>query len=234
MASQTVSLLIMISLLQAAKYYKELPHQKEAWDYLTSLLTATELEKFAKLYRSAPVAEWLIPINLISQRDVKGDLNRDGRPDWYQTCNVTSVAMVVNFYKGLKVTPTDIDKLIVRRQGSRYSHANLAWALSHYSITSKFSTSTLTSNIIESIKSGNPVIWSNKLTSGGHIAVLSGWNETKQAFRIHDPYGEPTMVNGKWQYKDIRKPYWLSLASFNNSGMNGTNASGHWAHLLNN
>lgn len=226
----------MISLQNAAKYYKELPHQQEAWDYLTSLLTPTELEKFAKLYRSAPVTktEWLIPINLISQRDVKGDLNKDGRPDWYQTCNVTSVAMVVNFYKGFKLTPTDIDNLIVRRQGSRYSHANLAWALSHYSITSKFSTSTPTDKIIDSIKSGNPVIWANKLTDGGHIVVLSGWNEAKKAFRIHDPYGEPTIVNRKWQYKDIRKPYWLSLDSFNKSGMNGPNASGHWAHLLTN
>jgi hypothetical protein len=42
-----------IKLIDAAKYYKELPHQLAAWNWLQDQLTKEQLDEFAELYRSA-------------------------------------------------------------------------------------------------------------------------------------------------------------------------------------
>lgn len=42
-----------IKLIDAAKYYKELPHQLAAWNWLQEQLTKKQLDEFAELYRSA-------------------------------------------------------------------------------------------------------------------------------------------------------------------------------------
>ena len=41
-----------IKLKDAAKYYKEEPHQTKAWDWLEERLTAKELEGFQRMYRN--------------------------------------------------------------------------------------------------------------------------------------------------------------------------------------
>lgn len=41
-----------IKLIDAAKFYKELPHQIEAWNWLEKQLTSQDLEEFANKYRS--------------------------------------------------------------------------------------------------------------------------------------------------------------------------------------
>jgi hypothetical protein len=48
-----------IQLVDAVKYYKELPHQREAWQWLQKQLTAEELSTFAAKYRTEvkPVAQ---------------------------------------------------------------------------------------------------------------------------------------------------------------------------------
>ena len=43
-----------IKLTDAAKYYKELPHQRETWDYLQKNTPASVLETFTEQYRNAP------------------------------------------------------------------------------------------------------------------------------------------------------------------------------------
>ena len=43
-----------IELTDAAKFYKELPHQKDAWKWLQSQLTPEQLESFAVKYRTKP------------------------------------------------------------------------------------------------------------------------------------------------------------------------------------
>jgi hypothetical protein len=227
----------IISLVNAAKFYRALPTQNKAWDYLTSLLTQQELAQFAALYRESAAAaqvteqRYLVePMVLLSQRDYKGDNDKDGKLDLYQTCNVHSVAMVINHYYPKKVSPLTIDSYIRDRKGSRYSHASLVDAMSYFGVKSTFSTTTKIEAVLACLKAGKPVIWSNKLTMGGHIVVLAGYDAAKKAIKIFDPWGEPSRVNGKWVYKPSNQPYWLSLASFNASGMNG-NSTGHWAHL---
>lgn len=226
-----------ISLINAAKYYKGLPHQDAAFDYLLTLLTPAELAEFARLYRTAP-AKPVHPsenLKLLSQWDNKGDLNKDGRPDAVQSCNVTSVGMVINAYFPEKnIHPQTIDRLIVSKSGSRYSHANLAWALEQHGLISKFSTATKLTDIVKHLEN-NLVIWSNRLTHSGHIVVVAKYDNQKKAFLIYDPWGE-VMISAAGSKYDTRSKkgavYWLSLASFNRFGMNGANAAGHWAHLI--
>jgi hypothetical protein len=40
-----------IKLIDAAKYYKEVPHQQEAWNWLQTKLSQADLDEFAKQYR---------------------------------------------------------------------------------------------------------------------------------------------------------------------------------------
>jgi hypothetical protein len=43
-----------IQLIDAVKYYKELPHQREAWNWLQEQLTPEQLSEFATKYRTEP------------------------------------------------------------------------------------------------------------------------------------------------------------------------------------
>lgn len=227
-----------INLQDAAKFYKELEHQKKAFDYLASLLTPAELTKFAELYRTPIPDKVSLPkdrLKLLSQWDNLGDLNKDGRADSIQTCGVTSVAMAINAYNNLNIHPQVLDKLIVNKAGSRYSWANLVWCLNQYKLDSKFSTSTTLANIVNHLKSGNLVLWSNKLTHSGHIVLLADYNSAKSVFKVYDPFGEPMVTTSGVRYDTSSKngaTYWLSLASFKRFSMNGSTSSGHWAALI--
>ena len=80
-----------IKLIDAAKYYKELPHQLAAWNWLQEQLTKEKLDEFAELYRSAvdpkPVYQntmvfgkrhqILVP-NFLRLLQHNGHLNQDG------------------------------------------------------------------------------------------------------------------------------------------------------------
>lgn len=50
-----------IQLRQAAKHFKELPHQLAAWDWLQGQINAQVLEEFGELYRSDPKPKALLP-----------------------------------------------------------------------------------------------------------------------------------------------------------------------------
>lgn len=43
-----------IKFIDAAKHYKELPHQKEAWEYLQRVIHKEILDEFAMIYRNQP------------------------------------------------------------------------------------------------------------------------------------------------------------------------------------
>ena len=231
-------------LCRAAKYTKgDLKHQNDAWQWLQSQIDVELIEQFIGMYRekkneTVPPEELnntvMLHLRYLSQRDNKGDVNKDGKPDWYQTCNVTSCAMIINYLTGDNITATELDKAVYSRHGSRYNHANLVKLMRDYGVKSKFSTTTSIDSIVKHLQSGQPVIWSNKLTHGGHIVALGGVDIDRQRFYVYDPYGEPFPANSsytKWSYKDVRKPYWLSFKSFNTVSMNGRGNKSHWAHL---
>lgn len=234
-----------IDLVLAAKYTTgDLPHQNEAWQWLQRHIEPAALDYFANKYRDAPkevkVSQSeevrLLNFPLISQRDNPGNFDGDQRADWLQTCNVTSCAMVINFLTKNKVTPTQLDQIVRRKYGSRYVHKNLVKLMRDYGVISEFDVSTTHDEIKESLDAGNPVIWSNKLTRGGHIAVVIGYNDSEGYYVIADPYGEPSPVNAartSWKYKDVRTPYKLSYKSFDTVNANGYNyyKKEHWCHL---
>ena len=51
----------MINLRDAAKWYREQPHQLAAWDWLQNALDKEKLQEFEDLYRSAPPAKEPLP-----------------------------------------------------------------------------------------------------------------------------------------------------------------------------
>ena len=225
-----------ISLVNAFKYYQGETHQNEAVEYLDRQIDPLIKSKFARIYRGETNKHFLKNFPYISQRDAVGDWNRDGTLDKYQTCNVTASGMVIEYLTGKKVTPKRLDYEVRTQFGSRYVHSNLVKLLGLYGVHSDFDVSTTHDEIKANLKAGNPVIWSNRLTHGGHIAVITGYDDDNFCYQIHDPYGEPFPVNKErtlWQYKDIRQPYLLSYKSFNTVNANGTGyyKKEHWCHL---
>ncbi len=170
-------------------------------------------------------------VKLVSQRDNHADRDGDGKDDSFQTCNVHSVKMAIFALTGKDISIAELDGAAIKMRGSRYSHANLVTLMAKYGVKSVFSTSTSIATVQTHFDKGLPVIWSNRLSQGGHIVFVAGYEQGK-GYLVFDPYGEPFGKPKAWKYKDVRKPYYLSDASFRNSGMNGIGASGHWVHLL--
>lgn len=228
----------LISLGDAFEYYKGEPHQIEAVKYLDAAINKEVKSKFGQLYRDRVDSNkfFLEGFPYISQRDAVGDWDRDGRLDKYQTCNVTCCAMVIQYLTGVRVTPKELDNVVRTRFGSRYVHANLVKLLALYGVKSDFDVATTHNEIKTCLKQGNPVIWSNKLTHGGHIVVVTGYDDDNLYYQIHDPYGECFPANRertRWHYQDIRQPYLLSYKSFDIVNANGINNPSklHWSHL---
>ncbi len=171
-------------------------------------------------------------ITLDSQRDNKADRNRDGKDDSFQTCNVHACKMAIQALTGKVIPISELDNFVINKPGSRYSHANLVELLAKYGVKSKFSTTTTTIALHNHLKSGGCAIWSNKLTHSGHIVLIAGFDTQRNAYKIFDSWGEPfPNGSGGWKYIPSNEPYWLSVASFNRSGMNGVSAKNHWLHL---
>ena len=178
-------------------------------------------------YRGIDVSK----VKLVSQRDNRADRDKDGKDDSFQTCNVHAVKMGIHALTGKDVSIADLDGAVIKMRDSRYSHANLVTLMAKYGVKSVFSTTTTIETIQKHFDKGLPIIWSNKLTHGGHIVFVAGY-EPGKGYLVYDPYGEPFGKPGAWTYKDVRKPYYLSDASFKASGMNGVRAKNHWVHLL--
>lgn len=226
----------MSNLLRAAIYTQTgLKHQEDAWDYLESLLTPQEVNRFFELFRNNKTSTKIQVknnIKLLSQRDIKGDNDGDGRSDAYQTCLITSATMAINAYQGNNYKPEILDRELRTSFGSRYSHDNIVRLLARYKIKSIFSTATTYEALKAHLKKGELTLVSSRITHLGHIFLVADYDETKKAFLIADPYGQPFKSGSRWVYKDIREFYWLSEASLRSVSMNGAGASGCWAHLL--
>lgn len=226
-----------ISIVDAFNYYSSLPHQVEAINYLNEVLPDNIRSQFGEKFRNKTGNKHFLPnFPYISQRDAVGDWNGDGRLDKYQTCQVTCVAMVINYLTGKNVTPKELDARVRSEFGSRYVHHNLVKLMGLYGVHSDFDVKTTHEEIKECLRSGNPVIWSNKLTHSGHLACITGYDDDNFCYQITDPFGECFPTNLKrtsWRYKDIRKPYLLSYKSFNIVNANSFSAwhKEHWCHL---
>ncbi len=122
---------------------------------------------------------------------------RDNKRRPYQTCNMTSAAMVINgFYPNLKPKSPyrqledELTNYCEQKYGydGIYLHSNIVKVLAQWGVKSVFDTNTSFEDAKKNLDRGNPCIYSGKFTNSGHIIVLVDYNE--KGFIVNDPYGE--------------------------------------------
>lgn len=109
------------------------------------------------------------------------------------TCNLTSVAMVLNFFNKENRHQPHLqleDELFIesRKIGDRRYHWVLSKIMKDNGLKNRFSTETSWQSVKAHLLKGNPVIMSGKFTRSGHILVLRGFDD--KGFFVNDPWGE--------------------------------------------
>ena len=183
-----------ISLANAAKFYDELLHQKEAWEWLQQQLTASQLDEFAKRYRRvvSPILPNPLPVPYFSQRD-----NASGQG--FRECFSSSCAMIAAFHG--KVSSDDEYNSVRRRFGDTTDSTAQLKALQHLGLKATFRQNLVIADLRKEIKEGFPVAagWLHHgnyraPSGGGHWSVVVGLSSN--ATIQHDPYGQPDLVRG--------------------------------------
>jgi GH24 family phage-related lysozyme (muramidase) len=119
-------------------------------------------------------------------------------PGWRQ-CNLTSNTMLADFLlngelsrkaaeQGLR-EPESAYMRILERHGDTIDHDAQTRALSQLGIESYFSRSLSPEDLLNSLRSGIPVVVGFAYKSSGHICVLVGHDPERKAWLVHDPYG---------------------------------------------
>jgi hypothetical protein len=202
-----------IALSNAAKFYKELDHQKEAWQWLQARLPSGDLVEFAKLYRRSPPPAFKNPLDVpyFSQRD---NLSGQG----YRECFSSSCAMIAAFYG--KVKTDDEYNLIRARFGDTTDSSAQVKTLQSLGLKPTFRQNLVLADIEREIKAGFPVAtgWLHqgnyrRPTGGGHWSVVVGLSNG--GIMAHDPFGAPDLVRGGHpsaqggKYATFPNQYWL-------------------------
>jgi hypothetical protein len=202
-----------IVLSDAAKFYKELDHQKEAWQWLQARLPSGDLVEFAKLYRRSPPPAFKNPLDVpyFSQRD---NLSGQG----YRECFSSSCAMIAAFYG--KVKTDDEYNLIRARFGDTTDSSAQVKTLQSLGLKPTFRQNLVLADIEREIKAGFPVAtgWLHqgnyrRPTGGGHWSVVVGLSNG--GIMAHDPFGAPDLVRGGHpsaqggKYATFPNQYWL-------------------------
>jgi len=142
-------------------------------------------------------------------KEVKYFSQRDNEFVPSGTCNVTSLAMVLDYWgikpKGPKQLEDELFEELLTPEGQahfnryfsalknqgfnpRNVHGMLGWLTERRGLKWKFTDSATVESIRASIADGKPVITSGKFTASGHIIVLIGY--THSGFIVHDPWGD--------------------------------------------
>jgi N-acetylmuramoyl-L-alanine amidase len=109
------------------------------------------------------------------------------------TCNVTSVAMCLHYYGIRPDNPNqqledELFELVKNKGWDRHVHDHLRRVFLEYGVHDTFKMDATWQEVKTHLANKNPVIYSGKLTSSGHIIVLRGYDET--GFWVNDPWGE--------------------------------------------
>ena len=202
-----------ITLVNAAKFYEELNHQREAWQWLERQLTPAQLQEFARLYRRSPSPSFQNPLQVpyFSQRD-----NASGQGG--RECFSSSCAMIAAFYD--KVDSDDEYNKIRARFGDTTSSVAQARTLEHLGLKATFRQNMVLADLEAEIKAGFPVAvgWLHqgnyrRPSGGGHWSVVVGLSN---GGTIHsDPYGAVDLVRGGYpngnggKFATYANQYWL-------------------------
>jgi hypothetical protein len=201
----------MIELSNAAKYYQELRHQKEAWQWLQKQLTQSELAEFAKLYRDNGAERKPLNVPYFSQRD-----NASGQGG--RECFSSSCAMVAAFYE--KIKGDDEYNVIRAKFGDTTNSSAQVKALQSLGLKASFSQSLNLDALKKEIDAGRPVAvgWLHhgnyrRPSGGGHWSVVVGY--TNDVTIHNDPFGTADLVKGGYvssgggKLAEFPNDYWL-------------------------
>ena len=184
----------MTFLVNAAKYYKELPHQVAAWEALEASLPIDTLTAFMNAYRAtpAPLTDNPLPVSYFYQND---NISGTG----YRECFSSSCAMLANFHG--KVSSDDEYNSIRSKYGDTTDTAAQVAALESLGLSPKFRVDGTAEDLKAEIDAGRPVAvgWLHagpvsKPRGGGHWSVIIGYDD--QGFIFNDPNGEASLVWG--------------------------------------
>jgi GH24 family phage-related lysozyme (muramidase) len=183
----------------AAKYYKELPHQKEAWRALEDMLSPELLAMFKNAYRA-------------SQEPIKEDGNPLSVPYFYQRDSKTGHGERMCFSSSMAMAMDYLDPDAIEGDDDWYLHevfkfgdtvsstAQIAAAES-LGFNAVFKTDLNAEALEAQIDRGIPVPIGilhkgtiSRPSGGGHWVTVIGYDETH--FVVHDPFGELDLIGG--------------------------------------
>jgi hypothetical protein len=165
--------------------------------------TSARLAELPPAAIATPAISRLLPVSYLSQRD------NEHRP--LATCNVTSLAMALQFH-GVsaqhlgKQLEDELFELIHSPAGLSYYETaspelqakgippedvldNLVWTAGQRGMNATFSETRTIADIEREVHSGRPAMISGMFTGAGHIVLLIGLCESGD-FIVHDPFGD--------------------------------------------
>jgi hypothetical protein len=136
-----------------------------------------------------------LPVPHFWQRD-----NSSGQGD--RECFSSSIAMILAFYD--KVDSDDEYNAIRQRFGDTTNAAAHIGAVRHLGMTPAFLQNGRDADLDREIQAGRPVAvgWLHhghvsRPSGGGHYSTIIGTEGTDR-WIVHDPFGQPDLVNGGW------------------------------------
>lgn len=183
-----------IDLVDAARYFKGLRHQEEAFDYLQDLLTQAELKEFARRYRNSP--DRILDVRYYYQFD---SVTTQGNRMCFSSVN----GMLVEWEQpGTLSSATGDDEYLERVElyGDTTDATAQVSALRSYGIDCEFVMDGGWDDIEEQIAEGHPVPvgWLHEGalpgSGGGHWSLIVGLEGDNLV--VHDPAGEADLVGG--------------------------------------
>jgi ABC-type bacteriocin/lantibiotic exporter with double-glycine peptidase domain len=159
----------------------------------------------------------------------------DNKFDPYGSCNVTCIAMCL-YYFGIRGDGNgqleDQINLALKRKGlSRHNPYHLQQIANEYGarlkppIVDVFAEDAILNDIKLNIDAAFPCVVHGYFTRSGHIVCVTGYDDSTNQVRIHDPYGE-WWPNG--YDTSAPKVYWLSYRRF----LQLTDDNGIWTHFF--
>jgi uncharacterized protein YvpB len=129
------------------------------------------------------------------------------------TCNVTSIAMCLDFLRVPRRQKTgqyedELYQYAIDKGYSRWEPKDLAKIVRDYGAQDYFTENATIDDVQDWLASGNPAVIHGYFTSFGHIVVAVGYDS--EGFFVHDPYGEwfptgyDTTVSGSYLHYSYR------------------------------
>lgn len=189
-----------IQFTNAAKYYKEEPHQIAAWDYLQTVVDEPTVTEFARIYRETPAPETPEQVPLTNPLQVRydGQLDNPSGEGWRE-CFSSSCAMAAMYWGAIQ--HQDEYHAIRPKYGDSTDPSAQIRCLQSLGLDAKFVQVGSVELLKSQIDRGRPAPVGflhhgpvSAPSGGGHYILAIGYTDTHLI--AHDPYGELDVVNG--------------------------------------